>query len=405
MVAARCLHHPALDLGAPRGDRRRRRLVHGDGQVGLRAARPGARGDGVACGTTKASARRCAASRIAVSCSAAAALSPTSSCPAAPLRARALAARPRAHPPHRCGGCACGPRRRCRLHRRRHGGRRHGADAAALDHPLARRHADGRAAALRAGARRRPPCRRAGGGGDRRDPPRGRRCRRARRGRLRAAPCRHRRPRRAGAPTRRSCTMCAPGNVCFRSARGDEAATKRGVSLGRPHGRGRSRQQSPGRRGDRAARGHRHRRSRRRQAHALQLDAGAPSYPPPGRRAARHARERAARDLARRRRRLRLQGQALSRGGDRHLGGAAAGPSGALGRDPRRELPGRQPGARSSDARRARARRRRPFPRAARPDARQSRRLYLDLRRQHPERDLQRAVRRRLHARRRSSWR
>ena len=41
-------------------------------------------------------------------------------------------------------------------------------------------------------------------------------------------------------------------------------------------------------------------------------------------------------------------------------------PSGAVGRDPRRELRRRQPGARSSDPRRARARRRRPFPRAAR---------------------------------------
>ena len=60
------------------------------------------------------------------------------------------------------------------------------------------------------------------------------------------------------------------------------------------------------------------------------------------------------------------------------------------------KLPLRQPGARSRHPRRACARRRRPFPRAARRDHRQPRRLCLDLRRRHSERDLQRAVRRRL---------
>ena len=121
----------------------------------------------------------------------------------------------------------------------------------------------------------------------------------------------------------------------------------RGVRIGRPHGRDRSRQQPPGRRGDRAARGDRHRRAGRRQAHALHVHAGAASHPPPGDRAARHPRERAARDLARCRRRLRLQGQALSGGGDRRLGRAPAGPPGALGGDPRRKLRVRQPGPRS----------------------------------------------------------
>ena len=48
MVAARRLHHPALDLRAPRGARRRRRPLHGDGQIGVRAARSRARGNGVA---------------------------------------------------------------------------------------------------------------------------------------------------------------------------------------------------------------------------------------------------------------------------------------------------------------------------------------------------------------------
>ena len=50
MVAARRLHHPALDLGAPRGARRRRRPLHGHGQVGVRAARPGARGAAIGAG-------------------------------------------------------------------------------------------------------------------------------------------------------------------------------------------------------------------------------------------------------------------------------------------------------------------------------------------------------------------
>ena len=106
-------------------------------------------------------------------------------------------------------------------------------------------------------------------------------------------------------------------------------------------------------------------------------------------------------DLARRRRRLRLQGQALSRGGHRRLGGAAAAAGRCAGSATRTESFVADNQARDHlthaelalDARR-------PFPRAARADLRQSRRLCLDLRRQHPERDLQRAVRGRLsHAR------
>ncbi len=82
MVAARRVHHPALDLRAPRGQGRRRRPVHGHRQVGVRAARPGARGIAVTCATTRASALRCAGSRIGASCSGAETSSPTSSCPA-----------------------------------------------------------------------------------------------------------------------------------------------------------------------------------------------------------------------------------------------------------------------------------------------------------------------------------
>ena len=89
---------------------------------------------------------------------------------------------------------------------------------------------------------------------------------------------------------------------------------------------------------------------RHRQAHALYLHPGSPSHPPPGDRAARHAGERVRVALARCRRRLRLQGQNLSRGRHRHLGCAHAAPAGALGGDPRRELPRRQPGPATTSA-------------------------------------------------------
>ena len=82
------------------------------------------------------------------------------------------------------------------------------------------------------------------------------------------------------------------------------------------------------------------------------------------------------------------------------LGRPPAGPSGAVGGDPGRELRVGQPGPRSPDSRRACVRCRRPFPGAARRHLGQSRCLCLDLRRRHSERDLQRLVRGRLsHAR------
>ena len=62
-------------------------------------------------------------------------------------------------------------------------------------------------------------------------------------------------------------------------------------------------------------------------------------------------------DRARCRRRLRLQGQALSRGDDRRLGGAAFAAAGQMDRDPERKLRLRQSGPRSPDPRRACARR------------------------------------------------
>ena len=73
-----------------------------------------------------------------------------------------------------------------------------------------------------------------------------------------------------------------------------------------------------------------------------------------------------ARDLARCRRWLRLQGQALSGGDHRRLGGPAAGPSGEVGGDAERMLRLRLPSPRSPDPCRACARCRRPFPGAAR---------------------------------------
>ena len=57
------------------------------------------------------------------------------------------------------------------------------------------------------------------------------------------------------------------------------------------------------------------------------------------------------RDRARCRRRLRLQGQALSRGDDRRLGGAAPAAAGEMDREPQRKLRLRQSGARSPDTR------------------------------------------------------
>ena len=125
-------------------------------------------------------------------------------------------------------------------------------------------------------------------------------------------------------------------------------------------------------------------------------DPGAASHPPRRQRAARPAADRDPLGCARCRRRLRLQGQALSRGNHRRLGGTATAAAGEMGRDAQRMLRVRQPGPRSPDPRRAGARRRGAFSRAARRYRRQSRRLCLDLRRRHPERDLQRAARRRL---------
>ena len=170
----------------------------------------------------------------------------------------------------------------------------------------------------------RAPRRRAGRGGHRRHARAGARCGRARRGRLRAAAGGDRRARGAGAGRAATARLARPAMSASAGRAGDEAAVRAAFRRRAARRRDRSRQQPPGRRRDRAARGDRHRRAGRRQAHALHLDAGAASHPPPGAEQLGIARERAARGFARCRRRLRLQGQALPGGGDRRLGGAPA---------------------------------------------------------------------------------
>ena len=204
----------------------------------------------------------------------------------------------------------------------------------------------------------------------------------------------------AQAPGAPQLHQSAPGNVCFRWARGDEAAVRAAfasaphvVAIDLVNNRLVGAAIEP-----RAAIATAEPDGSRLTLYTLH--AGAPSHSPPGDRAARHPRERAARHLARCRRRLRLQGQALSGGGDRDLDRPPAGPSGAVGGDPGRELRVGQPGPRSPDSRQACVRCRRPFPGSARRHLGQSRCLCLDLRRRHSERDLQRLVRGRLsHAR------
>ena len=128
------------------------------------------------------------------------------------------------------------------------------------------------------------------------------------------------------------------------------------------------------------------------QAHALLLDAGAASHPPRRDGAARPAADRHPPDRARCRRRLRLQGQALSRRDHHRLGGPAAAAAGEMGRQPQRMLPVRLSRPRPPDPLRTCARHRGTFPCLARRYRGQYRRLCFDLRRWHPQRDLQRTV-------------
>ena len=136
----------------------------------------------------------------------------------------------------------------------------------------------------------------------------------------------------AGAPQLHE---AAPGNVCFRWARGDEAAVRAAFASAAHVVATRSRQQPPDRRGDRAARGDRHRRAGRQQAHALQRR----------RRCRITSAARSPSSSACPRARMRViapdvgggfgyKGKHLSRGGDRRLGGAAAAAAGEMGRDP-----------------------------------------------------------------------
>ena len=321
---------PHWTFASHEAQRRRRRSVHRLRQVGVRAARP-------ACARNCNSGDECSRCSETFQQGIGAPVSPRRGSPTF-CAARAL--RRRHHMPGELPACWCARRTRMRasaastraaarvagrrrgVHRRRHGGRRGRPDGAAVDRPIARRQADGRAAALGAGARDRPPCRRAGRRGHRRNA-RSRRTTPPSWWRSTTSRCRRRRRRaprrRKGAPQLHE---AAPGNVCFRWARGDEAAVREAFAA--PHmvrvdlvnnrligaaiepravlGDGRA-----GTGGSRST-------ARRR----CRITSAA------GHRAARHSRERAARDCARRRRRLRLQGQALSRGEPPRLGGAAA---------------------------------------------------------------------------------
>ena len=139
-------------------------------------------------------------------------------------------------------------------------------------------------------------------------------------------------------------------------------------------------------------------RSDRRGGHPLRQHThpGGPSGPAVGGGPARHGGPPDPGGLPRCRRRVRLQGKALSGRDRRLLGGAASRPAGQVGRLAQRGLRHRHPGARPSHPGAAGARRGRPFPRAQGRDDRRSRSVSFDLRRGDPERDLFRAARRRL---------
>ena len=125
-------------------------------------------------------------------------------------------------------------------------------------------------------------------------------------------------------------------------------------------------QQPAGADAGRATYGHRFARSQR-SAHVDEFDPVSPRAAPPAR--GRHfsrSRNTHPRQGARCRRRFRHQVLSLSRGGRRAVGGAPAGPAGALDRRPERGFSGRCPWPRSSDPWRIGARRRGPFPGLAR---------------------------------------
>ena len=142
------------------------------------------------------------------------------------LRAGALAACPCPYPRHRERDGNSPPRRRRDPDRRRHGGRQGWRYGAALGDPARRWQADGGAAALGAGARHGAACGRSGCRRRRRNARAGPRRRGRFAGRLRAAAGRHRRPR-SLAKDAQQLHESAPGNVCFRFARGDEAAVRK----------------------------------------------------------------------------------------------------------------------------------------------------------------------------------
>ena len=330
LVAARRVHRsrtgPSRSHKAKDGDAD---LFIVSDKVGVRAARPAARGTAISAAPPTIARRRhrrvgARASRTRVSCAATAASSPTSRCPASCTACWCARRTPMpASAASTCAAAAALPGVVAVLT---------GADMAADNvgpmAPLwAIRSHDGKPMAEppRCALARdtRAPCRRAGRRGDRRDARAGGRTPPSASSRLRAAAGRHRRPRGACGKDAPQLHDGAPGNVCFRCARGDEAAVRKAFDGAAHVVSARSRQQPADRRGDRAARG-----AGRRRAPAKLTLYCATQVP-------HHIRRSVTEQLgmpqsairagrARCRRRLRLQGQALS-GGDRSSPGRRGG--------------------------------------------------------------------------------
>ena len=287
-------------------------------------------------------------------------------------------------------------RRRRGAHRRRHGGRQGRPDGAAVGDHVGRRQADGRAAALCAGARRGAPRRRSRSRRDRRDARAGAGCRRAVAVDYEPLPAvvDSRAALRAGAPQlhdvrARQCLL--PLRSAATRPRCGKAFERR-----RPRGAARPRQQPPDRRGDRAARGAGRRRpaaasSRSMSRRRCRITSAAWSPSSSACRRPRSAWSRPTSAAASATRASTIPRRRSSPGAARRLRRPVKWVA-----HPQRMLRLRQPGPRPPHPRRAGARRGGTLPRAARRHRRQSRRLCLDLRRRHSERDLQRAARRRL---------
>ena len=203
-------------------------------KVGVRAPRPAARGTAISHAPSehrraKASARRCGASRIRSSCAASGRFVADITLPGelhcvlvrsphAHARIRSIDTATRGQRCPASSPCSPAPTWRPTSV---------GPMAPLWAITSRRRQADGGAAALGAGARHGAARRRAGRRGDRGNAGAGAGRGRAGRGRLRAAARSGRRRARRCAPDAPQLHDSAPGNVCFRFARGDEAAVRK----------------------------------------------------------------------------------------------------------------------------------------------------------------------------------